>query len=544
MANQRVYKGVNLHHDAGAVGAAVPKEIWRYRLEKLQSVGVNALRMAHNPHSTELLELADEMGFLVISEVFDDWLRAKDKSVVFLSDNAGKGDSVKSYTDHFPEWAERDLIDLIHRDFNHPSVFMWSIGNEIEWTYPYYNRSQIWDGEKQDYRGKLPPVYDPARVKESFEKNKGPKVDPLARTAKFLSDLVKEHDTSRPVTAGMVTPSVNYISGYTDALDVVGFNYRAQEYDIAHKTYPNKPIYGSENWGTWPEWQAANEREFIPGIFIWTGFAYKGEAGPWPRKGLEISLFDYAANKTARGHQMEGFWVDKPKVYLATIPADKAEYQYDEEQGWVYTERKHPVKQMQWVRKWDWYNVEDSWNYQDDEKILVHVYANTDESELFLNGKSLGKQSISDENNRILFWYVPFEAGEIKVVGYNKGQKVAEYGVNTHGKLHSLELTASKTELKADTYDVSHVHVRMVDKDGNTVLDNQSKITFELSGVANLIAVDNGSENSVQDETASHIIPHYGRALAVIQSTEKQGDIVLTAYVDGAKKASITLASK
>ncbi|MGY0565834.1 MAG: glycoside hydrolase family 2 TIM barrel-domain containing protein, partial [Paraglaciecola chathamensis] len=144
-------KGVNLHHDAGAVGAAVPKEIWRYRLEKLQSVGVNALRLAHNPHSTDLLDLADEMGFLVIAEMFDDWLRPKDKSVVFLSDNAGQGDSVKSYTEHFPRWAERDLTDLIRRDFNHPSIIMWSIGNEIEWTYPFYNASQQWDGEKKDY---------------------------------------------------------------------------------------------------------------------------------------------------------------------------------------------------------------------------------------------------------------------------------------------------------------------------------------------------------------------------------------------------------
>ncbi|MEI8649293.1 glycoside hydrolase family 2 TIM barrel-domain containing protein [Paraglaciecola sp. Hal342] len=301
------FKGVNLHHDAGAVGAAVPKEIWRYRLEKLQSVGVNALRLAHNPHSTDLLDLADEMGFLVIAEMFDDWLRPKDKSVVFLSDNAGQGDSVKSYTEHFPRWAERDLTDLIRRDFNHPSIIMWSIGNEIEWTYPFYNASQQWDGEKKDYHGKRPPVYDPARVRQEFAKNKGGQVDHLARTAKYLSNIVKKLDLSRPVTAGMVTPSVNFVSGYTDALDVAGFNYRSQEYDAAHEKYPDKPIYGSENWGTWPEWKAAKEREFVPGIFIWTGFAYKGEAGPWPRKGLEISLFDYAGNITPEVINLKGF---------------------------------------------------------------------------------------------------------------------------------------------------------------------------------------------------------------------------------------------
>jgi hypothetical protein len=537
------FKGVNLHHDAGAVGAAVPKEIWRYRLEKLQSVGVNALRLAHNPHSTDLLDLADEMGFLVIAEMFDDWLRPKDKSVVFLSDNAGQGDSVKSYTEHFPRWAERDLTDLIRRDFNHPSIIMWSIGNEIEWTYPFYNASQQWDGEKKDYHGKRPPVYDPARVRQEFAKNKGGQVDHLARTAKYLSNIVKKLDLSRPVTAGMVTPSVNFVSGYTDALDVAGFNYRSQEYDAAHEKYPDKPIYGSENWGTWPEWKAAKEREFVPGIFIWTGFAYKGEAGPWPRKGLEISLFDYAGNITPRGHQFEGFWVDEPKVYLATIDAAKSEYQYDENDGWVFNERAHPIEKMQWLRAWEWYDVDDSWNYQPQQDVIVHVYANTEQSELFLNGKSLGKQSISDDNNRILFWQLPFEEGELKVVGYNDGQPVAEYALHTHQSVASIELTSSKKQLQADRYDVAHVHVRLVDKNGNTVLNHDDSVSFRLAGPGTLMAVDNGWQNSVQDERADNILPHQGRALAIIQSTNVAGEITLRVDTQGAKPALITLKS-
>ncbi|WP_158971754.1 sugar-binding domain-containing protein [Paraglaciecola sp. L3A3] len=539
---QTKIKGVNLHHDAGVIGAAVPKEIWRYRLEKLQSIGTNAIRLSHNPHSPDLLDLADEMGFLVMVEMFDDWLKAKDKSVVFLSDNAGKGDDVKSYTEHFSQWAETDLTDLIKRDYNHPSVIMWSIGNEIEWTYPYYQKSLVYSPGDSDYH-KTPPLYDAEKIKAKFDKNKGTEPDQLALTAQYLSNIVKKLDTSRPVTAGLVIPSVSYVSGYTDALDVVGLNYRAKEYDIAHKTYPNKPIIGSENWGTWPEWQAVLEREFVPGIFVWTGFAYKGEAGPWPRKGLEISFFDYAGNKTPRGHQFETFWLDKPKVYLATIEAEKSEYQFDADKGWQFTERKHPNKRMQWLRKWEWFNVSETWNYPANQEVMVHVYSNTEESELFLNGKSLGKQKLSDENDRILFWQVPYNAGELKVVGYNQGVKQAEYSLNTHSQVASIRLTPTKTALLADQYDVSHVHVQLLDKAGNLVNSKNHKVNFELSGAGTLLAVDNGWEMNVDNSRDSVDSPQ-GKAMALIQSTDKAGVITVKVNLDNGMSNTIQLTSQ
>lgn len=540
---QTKIKGVNLHHDAGAVGAAVPREVWRYRLDKLKKLGTNAIRLSHNPHSPDLLDLADEMGFLVIAEMFDDWLVAKDKSVVFLSDNAGKGESVKSYTEHFAQWAEQDLADLVRRDFNHPSVIMWSIGNEIEWTYPYYTQALIYKNGKVDYHGE-PPVYTPERLKKKFEEVTKGKPDDLARTAQYLSKIVKSLDTSRPITSGLVTPSVGFVSGYTDALDVVGFNYRAQEYDIAHATYPDIPLYGSENWGTWPEWKAALDREFIPGIFIWTGFAYKGEAGPWPRKGLEISLFDYAGNTTPRGHQFETFWVDKPKVYLATIDAELSEYTFDQVNGWVFTEREHPVKQMQWVRKWEWYGVSENWNYKDAQPVITHVYSNTEESELFINGRSLGKQTISDGNNRILFWEVPFEAGELRVVGYNGGKPVAEYALHTHTPPTKLNIKATKTTLEADHYDVSHIHVQLLDKNGNNVVNDEYTVLFEITGAGKLLVVDNGWENSVQAEKSDRLTTHQGRALAIIQSTFDKGQIeVNVSVIDKNGQAIASIAS-
>lgn len=541
---QTKIKGVNLHHDAGAVGAAVPKEIWRFRLEKLASIGVNAIRMAHNPHSPELLELCDEMGFLVMAESFDDWQRAKDKSLVFLSDNAAKGDAASSYTEHFEQWAERDLVDLIHRDFNHPSIVMWSIGNEIEWTYPYYAASQIFQTKSDDYHGKLPPIYDPERVKKEFLKNKGAGLDHLALTAHYLSNIVKRLDTSRPVTAGLVIPSVDFVSGYADALDVAGFNYRSQEYDIAHQTYPDKPLIGSENWGSWPEWKAVLERDFIPGIFVWTGFAYKGEAGPWPRKGLEISFFDFAGHKTPRGHQFESFWIPQPKVYLATVAAEDSEYQQSENGEWVFTERKYPIAQMQWLRPWEWYGVEEKWHAETGREMVVHVYSNTQQSELYLNGNSLGKQSLSDENNRILFWQVPFQAGTLKVVGYNDGKAVSEYQLSTYEEVASIELTSNKLTLVADQYDVAHINLNLLDKNGNRVFTQGRKINFTVEGPAELLAVDNGWENSVEQENSSSITPHSGRALAIIRAGSQPGNVTVSAQLEDGATAKITLVTK
>lgn len=536
-------KGVNLHHDGGALGAAVPKAIWRLRLEQLKSVGVNAIRTAHNPHSPDLLSLADEMGFVVIAEAFDDWQRAKDKSMVFLSDNAAKSPQADSYNKHFNSWSERDLKDMIRRDFNHPSIIMWSIGNEIEWTYPYYAASQVYAEEKSEYY-RTPPIYAPEPVKQSYQKNRGKQQDHLVLTANRLAGFVKELDTSRPVTAGLVIPSVGFVSGYTDALDVVGFNYRAVEYDLAHKTYPDKPIYGSENWGSWDEWKAARDRDFVPGIFIWTGFAYKGEAGPWPRKGLEISLFDFAGHKTPRGHLFESFWMDKAKVHLATIPQKDSEYQFNSESGWTYTEKVYPEPKMQWLRPWEWYGVTEKWNYPANEKIVVQVYANTEQSELFLNGKSLGRQAISDDNNRILLWQVPFQKGELKVVGYNQDKAVAEHAVYSHGKARSLSIKSSKPALLANRQDVVQISVSLLDGHGYPVVTEEQEIEFSVQGAGELLATDNGWENNVTIATASKVQSYEGRAFAYVRSLGKQGNIKVTAQSQDGLKADINITSR
>ncbi len=538
-------KGVNIHHDAGAVGTAVHKSIWRSRLNKLKGVGANALRLSHNPHNPELLDLADEMGFLVNSEAFDDWDRAKLKSKVALGDNKATGASAVSYNIHFNQWAEQDLKDLIRRDFNHPSVIMWSIGNEIEWTYPYYAESSSYAEDGTNYYVDSAD-FNPERIRAKLKKNNPDKIDNLPIISKALSDFVKEIDTTRPVTAGLVHPSVGYVSGYTDTLDVVGFNYRAPSYEAAHKMYPNTPIYGSENWGAWREWRDVKDKDYVAGIFVWTGFAYKGEAGPMPRMGLEISLFDFVGNKTPRGHFFETIWVDKPKTYLGTTSAKISEFSYNKDTGWTFKKRKAPANVWSELRRWEWFDIHELWKYKNNENVVVQAYTNTESAELFLNGKSLGRKQLKNFDDQIIKWMVPYKAGELKVIGYNNGQAVSEDILNTHGELAAIELITENKEITADNYDTTYVHATLLDKNGNILSDAAIDTKFTVNGEASIIAVDNGWEYNTQDVLADHVITHLGKAVVLLQAKNKSGTVTVTASANGvtSKPVTITLKSK
>ncbi|WP_298368320.1 sugar-binding domain-containing protein [uncultured Lutibacter sp.] len=520
-------KGVNLHHDAGAVGTAVPKGIWEYRIDKLQSIGVNAVRMSHNPHSTELMEVCDEKGILVMAEAFDEWYVPKEKSKNYLGDNAAKGGIAKSYPVYFKEWAERDLKDLVLRDFNHPSVIMWSIGNEIEWTFPHYSKTYNDVNGKTGAQGYVNvPIYDEKLVKEAFDKNIDGN-DPLATTAKQLVTWVKEVDLSRPVTAGSVLPSIGMASGYGTAVDVFGYNYRAADYDAAHKEYPDLKILGSENWGDYNEWKSINERDFVAGIFTWTGFAYLGEAGPWPRKGLNISFFDYAGFKTPRGHFFECLWITEPKVYMVTTPASESEFSFSEKDGWKYEMQYTPAPVWKMLRKWEWYKTNSKWKYNNNEKIIVQTYTNCEEAELFLNGTSLGKQKLADfsETDNIIKWLVPYTAGELKVVGYNNGVEVEEYELNTTSNVSNIVIEATQTELDSDGYDVTIITAKLLDDEGNLVVDKDQEIEFKISGDVKNLGVDNGWEMNVQPHKSNKIVTHNGKAILILQSNKSKGSV-------------------
>lgn len=525
-------KGVNLHHDAGAVGAAVPKAIWEYRIKKLKSIGVNAVRFAHNPHAKELLEVCDNERILVMNEAFDEWNVPKKKSKVYLGDNAASKVASKAYPEYFDEWAERDLKDLIKRDFNHPSVFMWSIGNEIEWTFPHYSKTyRDVNGATGAQGYTQEPIYDHLTIKKAFDKNITGE-DPLAKIAKQLVAWVKEEDTTRFVTCGSVLPSIGMASGYGTTVDVFGYNYRAADYDAAHKEYPELKILGSENWGNYAEWKSINERDFVAGIFVWTGFAYLGEAGPWPRKGLNISFFDYAGNKTPRGHFYETLWVKTPKVYMVTTPASKSEFSFSENEGWKFKMQLTPPPVWKMLRKWEWYKVNPKWKYNANEAIVVQTYTNCEEAELFLNGRSLGKQKLANviETDHILKWLVPYAEGELKVVGYNKGLKADEYILKTHEKeVSRIEISATKTKLSANGYDVSVVNIQLKDKNGTPITDADKEVIFSVSGPAKNIGVDNGWEKNIQHHKSNKITTHKGSAVLYIQSTKTPGTIEITA---------------
>ncbi len=523
-------KGVNLHHDAGAVGAAVPKAIWEYRIDQLKSIGVNAVRMAHNPHAIELLEVCDEKGLLVMNEAFDEWSRPKGKSLVYLGDNAAPEEVSKAYPEQFEVWAERDLKDLILRDFNHPSVIMWSIGNEIEWTFPHYSKTFNDVNIESSADGyNFVPNYNPIAIKEAFDKNiEGP--DPLATTAKQLVDWVKEIDKTRPTICGSVLPSVTMVSGYGTAVDVLGFNYRLADYDAAHKQYPDLKILGSENWGAYKEWKACVDRDFVAGIFAWTGFAYMGEAGPWPRKGLEISFFDYAGFKTPRGHFFECLWKEDPKVYMVTTPAAESEFSFTDKDGWKFDIQLTPPPVWNKLRLWEWYKVNPKWHYSEDESVVVQVYTNCEEAELFLNGASLGKQKRSDfEDDNIIKWLVPYKTGALKVVGYNKGKQVDTYTLNTQGKFSKISLSSNKQIVKADDYDVAVVTVELLDENGELITDAEEDITFSIEGEAKNIGVDNGWEKNVSPHKRNTVTTHLGKAVIFVQSTKKKGDVIINA---------------
>ncbi|MGY6647726.1 glycoside hydrolase family 2 TIM barrel-domain containing protein [Wenyingzhuangia sp. IMCC45574] len=533
-------KGVNLHHDAGAEGAAATKATWEYRINQLKSIGVNAIRMTHNPQSPLLMEICDEQGMLVMNEFFDEWQNAKDKNKTCLGCDVAK-EGNKGYSEVFLDWAERDLKDLIRRDYNHPSVIMWSIGNEIEWTFPYY--SKAYDKINPNAIPYISvPEFDANKIKPVLNKMSGG-IDSLAIVAKQLSQWVKEEDTTRPVTCGSVRPSVSMASGYGAAVDVMGFNYRPNNYDIAHKTYPNKQIVGSENWVAYSEWKAVADREFIAGIFMWTGFAYIGEAGPWPRKGLNISLFDFAGFKNPRGHFFETLWKPEPKVYMVTTPASESEYSYTNKEGWKFEMQYTPAPVWNKLRLWEWYKVNEFWDYNDKEPIVVQTYTNCEEAELFLNGKSLGKQQLATvvATDHILKWMVPYTSGELKVVGYNNGKVADEYVLATTGKLSKIAVKADKSILKSDGYDTAHVSVQLYDAQGHPIRNKEVEISFDVVGNVAIVAVDNGWEMNVHPHNTQKVLTHKGRALALIRSKTNQGKLTISASVGAIKSNPLVL---
>ncbi|HVG16544.1 MAG TPA: glycoside hydrolase family 2 TIM barrel-domain containing protein, partial [Chitinophagaceae bacterium] len=271
-------KGVCIHDDAGALGVAVPEEVWVRRLQILKEVGCNSIRLSHNPHADYLYALMDRMGFLVIEEAFDEWEEGKNKWIKGWNVGTPGKDGMHSF---FKEWAERDLKDMVLRSINRPSIIMWSIGNEIDYPNDPYTHEVLNTGRNPQIYGRGFTAGHPLAAR-------------LGVLAKELVAVVKKYDTTRPVTAALAGVVMSNETTYPGELDVVGYNYQEYRYPDDHKKYPSRIIYGSENGHALSAWNAVADNEYISGQYLWTGIDYLGEARSWPSRSNGAGLIDLA----------------------------------------------------------------------------------------------------------------------------------------------------------------------------------------------------------------------------------------------------------
>ena len=492
-------RGVCNHHDLGALGSAVNTRALERQLEMLKAMGVNGIRTSHNPPAPELLDLADRMGFIVMDEAFDMWKKEKTKFDYHLD---------------WDEWHKRDLEDLIRRDRNHPSVFMWSIGNEI---------AEQW----------------------------GPNPE-AGRIGKELTAIVKALDSTRPVTAACNFVDTQNTLLTAGDLDIVGANYAHEKWTDLPTMFPNRPILLTETtsalatrgsydmpsdvikrwprkwdeplkdgnpdytcsaydncstpWGSTHEetWKLVKKHHFLSGMFIWTGWDYIGEPTPypWPAISSYFGIIDLAGFPKDSYYMYQSEWTSKPVLHL--VP---------------------------------------HWNWKQGDMIDVWAYFNGEEVELFLNGRSLGtKHKLGDELH--VSWRVPYESGLLKAISRRHGKIELTKEIRTAEQPAKIVLEPDRRIIKADGTDLSFVTVKVVDQNGTLVPQADNLVTFELSAEGFIAGVDNGSEISHESFKANHRKAFHGQCLAIVQSKGRKGTIVLKATAEGLSPASIVITAR
>lgn len=468
--------GVNLHHDAGCLGAAVPERAVERRLEILDGMGCNAIRTAHNPPQKELLELADRMGFLVIDEAFDKW----------RDEGTGR---------FFEEWWHEDLTAMIQRDRNNPSIIAWSVGNEI------YDQS----GEQ------------------------------MLEDLETLTEATNDLDPTRPVTYANppwgedAEDIVDNIVATSEHVDVVSCNYGEPWYDQIHDEV-QKPIVGSEckpffrgagdediAYVTKNPWFDVVENEFVTGQFIWSGFDYLGESREWPNRGWATGLIDTCGVKKPESGFHESVWSDEPMVRIAVEDPD----------------RDRPAGRP----NWSWPALSDHWTFpdRDGSREFVHVvtFTNAETVELYLNGEWLGAQDRTDNPDRLIEWYVPYESGELRAVAKTDGERVASQRLRTAEEPSHVELTLDRDDIDADGRDLVYAKATIVDDDGTVVPRADREITFDVQGPGEIIGVDNGDLDSTEPYTETKRSAYHGTCFAVVQAKRTSGDLEISAEATG-----------
>ncbi len=519
--------GVCMHHDLGCLGAAVNVRAIERQLEILKEMGCNGIRCSHNPPAPELLDLCDRMGFIVMDESFDMWRKKK---------------TSHDYARYFDEWYERDLRDFILRDRNHPSIFIWSIGNEV---------LEQWSDAKADTLS-----LEEANLILNF----GHSADMLAKEGemsvnslltKRLAELVKELDPTRPITTGCNEPNPANHLFKSGAMDIIGYNYHNANIPDVPKNFPGKPFIITESnsalatrgyyrmpsdkvticpdrwdkpytdptfacsaydnchvpWGNTHEetLKLIRDNAFISGQYVWTGFDYIGEPTPygWPARSSYFGIVDLAGFPKDAYYLYQAEWSDKTVLHL--------------------------------FPHWNWTPGQDvdMWCY----------YNHADEVELFVNGKSQGVRSKTPDCLHAM-WRVKFEPGSVKVVARKGGEVVGEQEIRTAGEPAQIRLTPDRAQLDADGKDLSFVTVEIVDKDGTLCPNADNLVNFQVEGNAFIAGVDNGSPISMERFKDNKRKAFYGKCLVVLQNTGKPGEAKLTATSEGLSQAEISVVAE
>ncbi len=518
--------GVCQHHDLGCLGAAINIRALERQLEILKEMGCNSIRTSHNPPAPELLDLCDKMGFVVQDETFDMWRKKK---------------TPFDYSRYFPEWHERDLTDHILRDRNHPSVMMWSIGNEVLEQWDHVGADTL-DIQEANFLLNFDKNID-----ESIIASGEMSVNSLLTTK--LANIVKSLDSTRPVTAACneVNPWNNLFK--SGALDIYGFNYHEGSFADFHETFPDKKFIVSEStsglmsrgfyqmpsdsmliwpargrnqapfgnpgqqcssydnchvpWGSTHEesWKIVKKYDHIAGTYIWTGFDYLGEPTPywWPSRSSYFGIID-----------------------LAGFPKD-VYYMY----------------QSEWTDK-DVLHIFPHWNWEPGQLIDIWAYTNAHEVELFLNGKSLGTKSKQGDDLHIM-WRISFEPGNLKAISRTNGKVVLEREIKTAGKPAQVKATADRSRISAGGEDLSFITIEVLDENGIPVPDAGNQIRFSVEGDAKIVGVDNGNPVSHEPMKGSTIKTFNGKCLVVVQAGENTGKAVLTASAEGLEPGTVEI---
>ncbi len=473
-------KGVCLHDDAGTLGTAVPADVWRRRLLTLKSLGVNAIRMSHNPHVPALYALCDTLGLLVMDEASDEWEFPKRKWLKGWNQGTP---GFEGTFDYFEEWIDRDVADMVRRDRCHPCIFLWSIGNEVDYPNDPYSHPVL-DGGTAGFTQPMYGGYKPEQ----------PHAERIGRIAQRLAAIVRGIDDTRAVTGALAGVVMSNQTAYPEAVDVVGYNYTESRYQEDHQRYPNRVIYGSENRHDLPAWKAVRDNEHIFGQFLWTGIDYLGESGPWPARGSTAGLLDLAGNVKPIGHYRAALWSNQPVCYIGSYPTG-------------FGGNRGQRQNRQQVSPY----APAVWNYDNDQPVRVVCYTNAPSAQLFLNGQPIGGDPVHDDATGILYWDVQYQPGTLRCEAANG----ATASIVTSGRPFALRATVDKTVL-TNTDEVAHVTIEVVDEEGHLVPLADNDVICYAMGPLRILGLENGDSRDTSLRSTRHLRVHGGRLVAYV----------------------------